>query len=74
MPWRLTMRGSTSPARSRWPRIGAFLLLMLLLAGAVYHVRSASRLPVWIEIVGFLAISSTIAALIEWGGKSDRGR
>jgi hypothetical protein len=67
----IAMRWSVARARSQWPRAGAFLLLILLLVAAGCHGRWAGRLPVWIEIVGFVAISSAIAALIEWGGKSD---
>jgi len=70
----IAMRWSVPWARRKWPRIVAFLLLMLLLVGAGYHGRSAGRLPVWIEIVGFIAISSAIAVLIEWGGKPGEGR
>ncbi len=70
----IAMRGSTSPARSKWPRIVAFLLLMLLLVGAGYHARWIDRFPLWIEIAAFLAISSAIAILIEWGGASHEGR
>lgn len=66
------MHWSVPWARWKWPRIVAFLLLMLLLVGAGYHARFAGWLPVWIEILGFLAISSAIAVLIEWGGKTGR--
>jgi hypothetical protein len=67
----IAMRWSVPWARWKRPRIAAFLLL--LLAGAGYHARSPGRRPMWVEIVGFLAISSAIAILIEWGGKPDQG-
>ena len=73
MSRKIATRWSVPWARWKRPRIAAFLLLMVLLAGAGYHARSAGRLPVWIEIVGFLAIGSAIALLIEWGGKPDEG-
>ncbi len=70
----IAMRRSVPWARWKSPRIAAFLLLMLLLVGAVYHARSAGGLPLWIEIIGFLAISLAIAVLIEWGGRRGERR
>ena len=68
----IAMRWSVPRARWKWPRIAAFVLLVLLLAGAGCHAHSPGRLPMWVEIVGFIAISSAIAILVEWGGKPDR--
>jgi hypothetical protein len=70
----IAMRWSVSWARWKWPRIAAFLLLVLLLAGAGYHAHSGGRLPLCAEIAGFIAISSAIVVLIEWGGRRSDGR
>jgi hypothetical protein len=69
----MALRRPVSWPWSHWPRLVAFLLLVLLLVGALCHAYWTDRLLFWLTVGLFAAISISIAILIEHSRELSRG-